>query len=305
VFGGNGGGPLNDTWDYDPRSGSWQQPGISGETPSPRHRHESAYAADRGTTFFFGGMTSVGASNELWMLGPGFVSNRPAVAEGGVVNAFSGEGGAVAPGQAVSIFGSGLGPAPGIALGYDRQTGLLPASGPGVSVRWNEFPAPLYFVSADQLNVQVPYELEGVSEARLVVAVNGPTSEPMMVPVAATRPGLFPRIWNEDGTLNSPGNPASVGSIVVLYATGQGVTTPRSRTGAFPTDGYPEPREATSLRIGGVEAEVIFRGQAPRTTGVMQINARVPQGVTADAAVPVNLSIGGGTSQPGIALAVR
>jgi uncharacterized protein (TIGR03437 family) len=127
----------------------------------------------------------------------------------------------------------------------------------------------------------------------------------MLVPVAATRPGLFPRIWNEDGTLNSPENPASVGSIVVLYATGQGVTSPRSRTGAFPTDGYPEPREATSLRIGGVEAEVIFRGQAPRTTGVMQINARVPQGVTADPAVAVNLSIGGGTSQPGIALAVR
>jgi len=276
LFGGNGGGLLNDTWEFDPRAGSWQQTALSGPAPSPRHRHEAAYVTDRGFTVFFGGIASSGLTNELWMLGPSFVLGRPEVSAGGVVNAFSGEGGAVAPGEAVSIYGRDLGPINGIALGFDPITGLLPTSGPGVSVTWNGIPAPLYFVLADQLNVQVPYELDGATEARLVVTVNGQASDPVTVPVSPTRPGLAAQVWNQDASLNSPGNPAPVGSIIVLYATGQGVTRPPSRTGAFPAGGvYPESAAATSLTIGGIAAEILFQGQAPATTGLMQINARV------------------------------
>jgi len=304
LFGGSGNGLLNDTWEYDPRSGSWQQPVIAGDAPSPRHRHETALAGDPGTIFFFGGLTSSGATNELWMLGPGFLSNRPRIARNGVLNAFSGEGVAVAPGEIVSIFGDGLGPISGVSFNFDRQTGRLPTSGPGVSVTWNGVPAPLYYASSNQLNVQVPYELEGVSEASLVVTVNGQASDAVTIPVVPTRPGLFPRIWNEDGTVNSTDNPASAGSVIVLYATGQGVTSPRSPTGAFPIGVYPEPAATTLLRIGGFNAELLFRGQAPGTVGVLQINARAPVGL-APGVVPVALSIGAGESQSGVALAVR
>lgn len=305
LFGGNGASPLNDTWEYEPRSGAWQQAAVAGPSPSPRHRHETAYAADRGFTLFFGGVSDAGLSNDLWMLGPGFLS-RPEVAAGGVVNAFSGEGGSVAPGEAISVYGRDLGPINGIALGFDSATGLLPTSGPGVSVTVNGVPAPLYFVRSDQLNVQVPYELDGAAQATLVVTVNGQASETVTLPVTPTRPRLFPLVWNQDGTVNSQGNPAAAGSILVLYATGQGVTRPASRTGAFPVGGvYPEPAVETSLRIGGIAAEILFRGQAPGTTGVMQINARVPSTVTPGAAVPVVLSVGAGQSQPGVTAAVR
>ncbi len=305
LFGGNGNGPLNDTWAYDPRAGSWQQPAIAGDPPSPRHRHEAAYAGDRGTIFFFGGMTATVATNELWMLGPVFVVDRPAIARNGIVNAFSGEGGAVSPGEVVSIYGAGLGPITGISFAFDQQTGRLPTSGPGLSVTWNGMPAPLYFARSDQLNVQAPYELEGSSEANVVVTVNGQSSDIVTIPVVATRPGLFPGIWNEDGTVNSPDNPAPAGSIVVLYATGQGITSPRSQTGAFPVDVYPEPQAPMSLRIGGIEAELVFRGQAPGTAGVMQVNARVPVGLGPAADLPVVLSVGSSESQAGVLLAVR
>jgi uncharacterized protein (TIGR03437 family) len=107
-----------------------------------------------------------------------------------------------------------------VTFGFDPQTGALPTSGPGVSVTWNGVPAPLYFASADQLNVQVPYEVASASEARLVLTVNGQSSEPVVTSVVATHPGLFPRVWNADGSLNSPENPAARGSVVVLYATG-------------------------------------------------------------------------------------
>ena len=308
LFGGSGSELLNDTWLYDVQSGGWQPGTLSGPPPSPRSRHETSYASDRGQTFFFGGLTAAGLSNELWMLGPGFISSAPELARESVVNSFSNVGGAVAPGEVVTIYGSNLGPVDGVAFGFDPLTGRLPTSGPGVSVAWNDIPAPLYFARADQLNVGVPYELEGVSEARLTVTVNGLASDPVAIPVVATHPGLFPAVWNEDGTLNSPDHPAPAGSIVVLYATGQGATIPASRTGAFPdptTGIYPTPLAGTTLRIGGLVAELLFAGQAPGTAGVMQVNARVPFGIVAGSTVPILLQVGLAESQSGVFLYTR
>jgi uncharacterized protein (TIGR03437 family) len=305
VFAGNGGAILNDTWEFDSQSGAWRQPAIAGDAPSPRHRHETAVAADRGTLFFFGGLAPSGATNELWMLGPGFLPDTPRIAANGVINAFSGAAGAVSPGELVSIFGQGLGPIEGISFQFDPLTGRLPTSGPGVSVSWNGIPAAFYFARTDQLNVQAPYELVGASEAGLVVTVNGQASDSFAIPVAETHPGLFPRIWNEDGTINSPETPAAAGSIIVLYATGQGVTAPASLTGAFPVDVYPEPQAPSSLRIGGLDAELLFRGQAPGTSGVMQLNARLPAGLQPGVAIPVVLMVGSAESQEGVAVAVR
>ena len=305
LFGGSGSGVLNDTWEYDPRSGTWRQAVIEGASPSPRSRHESAYAADRGTAFFFGGIASSGTSNELWMLGPGFATARPQITRPGIVNAFSGQTGAIAPGAILSLYGSGLGPVDGVTLAFDPLTAKLPTSGPGVAVTFNGVPAPLYFVRSDQLNVQVPYEVQGSAEASITVTVNGSSNDPLSVPVAATMPGLFPRIFHPDGSVNSAANAAPAGSVVILYATGQGPTNPPSVTGAYPAGGvYPEPVANTVLRIGGVEAELLFRGQAPGTAGVMQINARIPAGITGPA-VPVSLIIGGAASQSGVPIAVR
>jgi uncharacterized protein (TIGR03437 family) len=305
IFGGNGNSLLSDTWEYDVRSGSWRQTTITGSVPSPRHRHETATAGDRGTIFFFGGSTSSGSTNELWMLGPGFATGTPTISPGGPVNAFSGAGGTVAPGEVVSIFGSGLGPENGIAIGFDPLTGQLPVSRPGVSATFNGIAAPLYFVSSDQINVQVPYELANGREAILIVTVNGNVSDPVTVPVVETHPGLFPRVWNEDGTVNSPDSRASPGSVIVLYATGQGLTSPRSRTGLAAADPYPTPQAPVSLHIGGRAADVLFQGQAPGTAGVMQVNARIPNDIEIGTNQPVVLAVGAAESQPGVAIAVR
>jgi uncharacterized protein (TIGR03437 family) len=305
VFGGNSNGLLNDTWEYDPRNGIWQPASVTGVSPNPRQRQEAVYAADRGTVFFFGGSTTAGLTNELWMLGPGFVNDRPTISQGGVVNAFSSAGGAVAPGEVVSIFGTGLGPLTGVAFQVDPQTGQLPTSGPGVSVTWNGIAAPLFYAHADQLNVQVPYEIEGTADARLMVTVNGQASEATQVPINATRPGLFPRVWNEDGTINSPDNPARAGSVIVAYATGQGVTIPSSRTGAVATGTYPVPAAPVVLRVAGLEAEILFRGQAPGTVGVMQVNARIPDEIVPGPAVPLVLSVGAANTQAGVSIAIR
>jgi uncharacterized protein (TIGR03437 family) len=298
IFGGSGGGLLNDTWSFDAQTRTWEQVTPQGPAPAARSRHESAYAADRGNIFFFGGSTNTGRSNELWMLGPGFASPRPEFSAGSVLDAFSNAGGAVAPGELLSIYGSDLGPLNDIAFTFDASTGRLPTSGPGLRVTFNGVAAPLYFARADQLNVQAPYEVAGAAEVRVVVTVNGQSSDPVTIPLAPTHPGLFPRIWNEEGTVNSADTPAAPGSVVVLYATGQGVTVPASPTGAKPAEGlYPVPAGETTLRIGDEEAELLFRGQAPGTAGVMQINARVPVSPPGGP-IPVVLRIGGAEARP-------
>lgn len=305
IFGGNGGGLLNDTWEFDPRSSLWQQPPAAGTPPGPRDRHEAVYAPDRGVIYFFGGTTSAGATNELWMFGPALPAAAPTVSQNGIGNAFSGEGGAIAPGELVEIQGNGLGPTIGAALPFDPQTGQLPTSGLGVTVTLNGIPSPLVYVHSERLRIQVPYELEGAMEAILRVMVNGQASESRTLPVTATHPGLFPRVWNADGSVNAPDNPANPGSVIVLYATGQGVTNPPSRTGSLPLAGLADPAASTELRIGGAKAEILFRGQAPGSAGVMQVNARVPDDVVRGEAVQVVLTVGAVDSQSGVFMVIR
>lgn len=305
IFGGSGAGILNDTWEFDPAASAWRQLPVQGALPEARSRHEAAYVSDRGNTIFFGGRTLSGPTNELWMLGPGFLPDTPQVSAAGVVNAFSFAGGTVAPGEIVSIFGQNLGPSNGIAFQFDPFGGELPRSGPGVTVTWNGIAAPLYFAHTNQLNVQAPYELAGAPQAELLVTVNGQRSQAAAIPLAATHPGLFPAVWNQDLTLNSPSNPAAQSSIIVVYATGQGVTVPPSRTGAYPGEVLPEPAAGTTLQAGGMPAEILFRGQTPGTAGVMQVNARLPQGLAAGNSIPLVLEVGGVQSQQGVTVAVR
>ena len=305
IFGGSGNGVLNDTWEFNPAASTWQLLPIQGTPPEPRSRHQAAYANDRGNLFFFGGRTLSGPTNELWMLGPGFLADTPQASAAGVVNAFSFMGGTVAPGEIVSIFGENLGPLNGVAFAFDPITGELPRSGPGVTVTWNGIAAPLYFAHANQLNVQAPYELAGAPQAELLVTVNGQTSQPVTIPAAGTHLGLFPAVWNQDLTLNSPANPAAQSGIIVVYASGQGVTVPPSRTGAYPGDVLPEPAAGTTLQIGGMPAEILFRGQTPGTAGVMQVNARLPHGLAAGSSIPLVLEVGGVQSQQGVTVAVR
>lgn len=287
LYGGSGGGTLNDTWAWDSASNTWLQPAVEGAPTVGRSRHESTYA-DCGTTFFFGGSTREGNSNELWMLGQGFPQRQPAVA----------------PGEVLELYGSDLGPSNGIAFAFDPLTGKLPTSGPGVDVTVNGVLAPLYYLQADQIRLQVPYEIAGATEAVVQVTVNGQAREPRRFPVVAANPRLYPVVLNQDGTLNSVENPTAAGSVIVLFATGQGVTQPPSASGAKPAEGvYPEPAAETNLTIGGQPAQLLFRGQAPGTAGVMQLNAVVPPGVSSSA--PVALRIGSMESRAEVSVYVR
>jgi len=133
------------------------------------------------------------------------------------------------------------------------------------------------------------------------------------VPVASSAPGLFTVIAgtgqavaiNHDGKLNSPVDPAARGSVVTLYATGEGLTDPVGQDGRLASVPYPKPVLPVTLTVGGYPADILFAGEAPGFAGLMQINARLPAGSAPNGSVPLVLRVGTASSQTGVTITVR
>lgn len=310
LFGGLGGLPLNDTWEFgpaagehDPAAGAWTQIAPAGDTPVARYRLEAAYASDAKTAFFFGGETT-GFTNDLLLLTTAG-TGAPQIAADGITDVFSAAGGPFAPGEIVAIYGKSLGPTSGVTSAFDAVTRRLPTLSGNVSVAVNGIPAPLYFVSDSQVNVQIPYELDGQNQASVSVTYNGSKGAAQTLKIAPRAPKIYPRVLNQDGTLNTSDNLAVAGDIVTLFATGQGITSPPAATGSETAAPYPQPIGAVRVLIDGQDAEITFAGLAPGTAGVMQVNARIPVGVAQRRAAPVFVLVGEAISQTGVAIAVR
>ena len=233
---------------------------------------------------------------------------------GSVVNAASLRADSVAPGEIVTIFGSGLGPAAPASLTLNASKLVDTALG-GVQVYFDATPAPMIYAQSQQLNVAVPYEIAGKSATQLHIEYNGLRSDNLSLAVGETSPGIFTTdsggkgqgaILNENGSLNSLANMASAGSIVALFVTGEGQTSPAGVNGQLAADPLPHPLARASVRIGGIEAEVLYAGGAPgEIAGVMQVNVRIPDGITPGRSIPVQLTVGSAASQPGVTLAIK
>ncbi len=236
----------------------------------------------------------------------------PLFAAAGVVHAASFASGSIAPGEIVSIFGSNLGPAQGVGLLVDPTTKRLATSRAGVTVLFNEVPGPLFFVRQDQINVQVPYELAGAS-ARIVVRNVNAAGAPVTVDLAPASPGIFTvsqargqaALLNQDFSVNSTDNPAPRGSVVQIFLTGQGATTPPAVTGQLPQAPFAAPLLPVAVTIEGRVSRIQFVGLAPGLVGLLQVNAVVPDEVVPGAAVALQVTVGSAQSQAGVTLAVN
>ena len=154
----------------------------------------------------------------------------------------------------------------------------------------------------------VPYEIAGQTSVPVTVTYQGQTSLATTVSVGFTAPGIFTAdasgsgqaaAVNQDGTLNSASNPASVGSVVSFYGTGEGQTNPGGVDGKIAAVApYPAPQQNVSVTVGGIPAVVDYAGAAPTlVAGVLQFNVEVPSGVPGGVAAPVVITIGGVASQ--------
>jgi uncharacterized protein (TIGR03437 family) len=204
-----------------------------------------------------------------------------------VVNSANLLPGPVAPGELVTVFGSDLGPVAGIGAKIDAS-GRIGTNLAGVRVLFEGVPAPVLYVQGYQANTIVPFVVHAGTTLHVQVEYNGTVSNEAAVEVAESAPSIFvlgvpvPRparaaAVNQDGTINTPDNPAPGGSILTLYITGAGAMQPALADGAVAgsADAKPVFPVFASTQVG--IPEILYGGAAPGlVAGVLQINIRVP-----------------------------
>ncbi|HME09849.1 MAG TPA: hypothetical protein VKG25_22510, partial [Bryobacteraceae bacterium] len=181
-------------------------------------------------------------------------------------------------------------------------------------VLFNGVAAPLLYESIGQINAVVPYEIAGSPTVTVQIDDGVAQSDPQTLPVAPSAPGLFTQnqtgqgdaaILNQDSSLNTPQNPASRGSIVQIFLTGEGQTNPPGITGELTGSDIKNPTQSVNVQIGRANATVVSATTAPdAVAGLFQINAMVPAG-SATGSVPLLIQIGTAMSQPAATINVK
>lgn len=244
----------------------------------------------------------------------------PAIADGGVLNAATFDktpGAPLAPGQLVSIFGSDLAG----SLQVNDTVPLSTKLADDVNVTFNGVTAGLDFVSPNQINAQLPWNVlpQGANSgtATVVVTRSGKSSATQTFNVASFSPGIFTvsasgagyavaAIFPDNaypapvGAINGvTSRPAKIGDVITLYTTGLGPVDTAIENGDVPPPGkLVNTTTKPTVLIGGVPAPVLFSGLTPQYPGVYLVNVQVPAGAPSGNAVPIQIQFNGGTPSP-------
>jgi uncharacterized protein (TIGR03437 family) len=218
----------------------------------------------------------------------------------------------VAPGGIVSILGKNLGPAAGAAFQLD-DSGKVPDALGGIQVFFDGVAAPLLYSSANRITLEAPFELAGPS-TQIIVSSEAGESAPVWATVASAAPALLTAsqlgngqlaALNEDGSVNSATNPAAVNSVVSIFGTGWGKTTPAGMDGSVSGEVLPVPVLPVSVQLGGLQAYLLYAGAAPATVeGVFQVNFRIPPLAPTGTYIMVVLQVGSALSQTDVWISV-
>jgi uncharacterized protein (TIGR03437 family) len=256
----------------------------------------TAYSTNR-VAFYFSAMTYVNAANYLPRIAPGMI---------------------------VSLF-----PLPGVTFGDQTKVFSsvpLPTELTDIQVLVDDVPAPLYFVSPNQVNFLMPMNApsSGTVEIQVVRKSNGQVlgvgcsidrnanasvrRSVCVAPVQMTTasPAFYAgqaginyglgagavAALNRKGTdgsyygINTPANPVARGDIVEMYGTGQGFI-PNAPPDGSPATGAVSTPDVPRVIVGTGDSEILYSGLAPGNVGLWQINVKIPNLVAPDPAVPV------------------
>jgi uncharacterized protein (TIGR03437 family) len=225
------------------------------------------------------------------------------VYDGGVVNSANPSTTELVPGTIMSIYGSSLAPGP-----MSARAAPLPRGLNGVEVLVNDTPAPLIYVSPSQINLIVPWEVAGQTQATIVVQNNGLQSPPVQVQVGADAPAIF--TLNQQGTGQGavliantativapvgafPGSrPANPGEYIEIYATGFGPVSQDPPDGQSSSGLDPVTQGSVEVLFGClpcIAGTPTYAGLAPGFPGLYQINVQVPVDAPTGDAVPLQV----------------
>jgi uncharacterized protein (TIGR03437 family) len=229
---------------------------------------------------------------------------QPVIADQGITNSASysillANGGGLAPGSIMVIFGSSLGPATlQSAPAYPLGTTLA-----GTSVQIGDASAFLVYTSATQVAAVVPSSVQPGTH-QVTVTYNNRTSPPVSVPVIGTDFGIFTRnaagygqaaaqtVLDPAGDVRTLGLATSIrpGEPVVLFGTGLGAIA------GAPDDRPPGAARTTlpvEVVIAGRMVAPLYAGRSPNYAGLDQINFIAPVDLQPTCYVPVAVRAGG------------
>ena len=247
---------------------------------------------------------------------------KPAIAQGGVVNAWNSQP-VFSDSSWVTIYGSNFTTSLRTWRADEIVNGKLPTSLDGVKVSINGVPAYVYFISANQLNVQAPSD-GAVGPVQVQVTTPGGASDPVTVTKQALAPAFF--TWAgtvvggekylgaviSDGTfagkagllqpLGINTRPVKPGEVLLMFGTGFGPTNPDIAAGqvvATPS------RMTNSVQIflGDTPAEILDTGYLI-FSGEYQFNVRIPANLP-DGDYKVAAQMGSARTQDNVFITVQ
>ncbi len=224
----------------------------------------------------------------------------PHIAEGGVTEAAQFLH-MVAPGSIATAFGENF-----ADDSFEADSIPLPLELGGVRVEVNGVPAPLYFVSAGQINFQIPFETQ-LGEASVVVFHDGVASAAETVEVKSYVPAAFKNAATGEAIVVIAGSaqlidaehPAVADQALTVFINGFGLLDNPPATGAAsPVDPLARTIAIPRVRLGDQEVTVYYAGLAPGYVGLGQLNlglpANLPEGT--GSALPLSIDFDGSTA---------
>jgi uncharacterized protein (TIGR03437 family) len=222
----------------------------------------------------------------------------PSYSAAGIVNASNYAPGPFAPNSVISVFGTGLARSThplnaGDLLSCTTSLGgkCLPVEMNYVRVYVQDRPVPLLFVSETQVNFLMS-SLEPAGVVKVRVVTEGLTGPEIALTLVDSAPALFAL---PDGTaiatdsnnhLLTAAHPAHAHDIVVIYATGLGMTSPNPAIGEIPSYAASIlPTAALKITLNGAPIDPIlmkYAGLTPGSAGLYQINLEIPEGAGND-----------------------
>lgn len=238
---------------------------------------------------------------------PSVESLSPLITKAGIVNAAN-PAAPLAAGSWFSIYGSNLASNSRLWRFDEFVSAHLPTVLDAVQVLVAGQPAPVSYISPNQINVLMPGNISPGTVSIQVSGWNG-SSAPVGVLVASVVPEFF-RFPQEnaamaaavalDGTLiapnglngpTTPTRPARPGEVIQLFASGLGETAPRAQDGLLVSSPLIT-NKAVTVSFDSVSAPVNFAGLVG--PGLYQVNVTVPP--LSDGVHSIRIEVGGALS---------
>ena len=137
----------------------------------------------------------------------------------------------------------------------------------------NGIAVPLFFVAPDEVNIQIPWELAGQTQASLTVTDSNGTSNAVSVNLVAFAPAIITlnsagtgpgAITKPDHSYIGANNPATPSSTVQINASGLGAVSNQPSDGLSPSlNTHSNTTTVPSVSIGGISATVLSSELCP------------------------------------------